>query len=141
MRADEARAAELFDLLVAHPDGLDKWDICFEMDIDEQLFFRALRCLRLTLGEGDTLTVPVRREGRRAFYFLSGSVAEGDEWVGERIKRARAQVQVDRAYWASLTNASDGRTLEGRYIRTLARWTNRVAEDLAEIDDRHAASP
>jgi hypothetical protein len=130
--ADERLAEQLYDALVAAPEGLSMADIAETLGVTHQRAALALRCLRLMLGGGDSINVPFRAEGRRRLYYLAGTSAGGNEWQAIRMKTMLSRIHVDLAWWSSMVAATDGRTTEGRLARAAHRHFSRLAEGVAE---------
>lgn len=137
----EALAARLYDLLAAKPDGLDIHEIAAHLEIPREQADMVVRKLRLILGEGDSINVPVRIEGRRHVYYLAGRPVDGAGWQAIRVKTMLSRLDVDRAWWRSMVTATSGRTKEGRMARAVEKYFNRLVEDVEEIRTTSETAP
>jgi len=140
----EARMVRLFDVLAAAPDGLDIYQIADKlyMSVSPDLY-KVIRELRLQLGalsadEDERIrgyTIPIRREGTRQVYFLSARREDGHEWQAVHVDTLTSRIEVDVAYWRSLTAIADGRSREGKIARACVKHFERLLEDITEIRD------
>lgn len=129
----EALAATLFDELVAHPEGMDMAGIIELLEVpDRNVATKVITTLRLTLGEGDTITVPVIRKGPKHIYSLSGVWDESQDWLQRRARFLRQFIRTEVAALESLSNGADGRTKEGKVLRLALTDAKRLEEDLTE---------
>lgn len=128
----EDLAGQFYDLLVAEPDGLDKHQIASKLGVPVRVVVPILRKLRLILGGGDSINIPWRSEGRRRIYFLTGQIEQGQQWQAARISKKLADLEVDLAWWRSMVEATDGRTVDGKKARLALRHQQRLFEDMSE---------
>jgi hypothetical protein len=127
----EDLAGQLFLILEAEPDGMDKRQIAAKLSVPVRVVVKIIRKLRLILGAGDSINVPWRADGRRRVYFLAGQVDLGQQWQGARIAKKLADLEIDLAWWRSMVEATDGRTLDGKRARLALRHQQRLFEDIS----------
>ncbi len=128
----EELSVRLFNELVSRPDGMTMDEIMEVLDVSRrEVASKVITTLRLALGEGDSIAVPVIRHGKQHVYKLTGVWDDSREWI---IKRARYKAQTlksDSATTRALVQSTDGRTLDGKVVRRLATSLQRLEEDVA----------
>lgn len=126
----EAMATSLFEELVRRPDGMLMEEIIEYLDVpDRFVASRVITTLRLDLGEGDAITVPVIQEDKRHIYKLVGSYDDAQEWLLKRARYMAQRLKTDAAATSSLVRRTDGRTSSGKAARRLQTSASRLAED------------
>lgn len=129
----DAYAAELLDLLMASPDGLDRYEIEDRLDLVHPYHVGVvIQRLRRMLGESDTVNVVSAREGMRNVYYLSGNVADSMPWTQTRFRDQLTRLETLSAVWRSMVAGLDSRTAEGRVARNVLKWTERLMEDVRD---------
>lgn len=131
----EGLAEELYNLLASHPDGVALADIATTLGVSRRQAQGVVRKLRLLLGSGNSINVPVRLDAGRHVYYLTDRPNGGDQWQAVRTKTMVSRIAVDQAWWRSMVAATNGRTAEGRIARAALRHFTRLGEDLAEITE------
>lgn len=130
----------IFDYLVSHPDGGTVHDFAEALSFPLPTIRRGIRDARMILGEGDTLFILCEPQGAREpwrYYLVDGSQVvnmEESNWAVNRIHDAQSRVALIATAMRVAERATDGRTLEGKKARVLARACSRLVEDLEEID-------
>lgn len=128
-----AYAAELLDLLVSSPNGLDRYEIEERLDLAHPYHVGVVvQHLRRMLAEDDTVNVIVARDGWRSVYYLSGSVSESMPWTQTRFKDQLTRLETTAAVWRSIAAGYDGRSPEGRVARNILKWNERLLEDVRD---------
>lgn len=126
-------AMELFDLLTATPDGLDRYQIEERLALVHSYHVnQVIHRLRRVLGEGDTINVVHRKEGWRTVYFLSGDLDGTTPWTRTMCRDQLTRLETMSAVWRSIVTGSDGRTVEGRIARHILKWIDRLVEDVQD---------
>lgn len=128
----EALAGRLFDALVERPEGMVMKEIIDLLDgVRGAVATKVVTRLRLDLGDGDSIAVPVNRKDGEWRYTLASSMGETNNWL---ITRGRAKLQTiktDVASVAAIVRGADGRTREGKAAQMLSVGLQRIEEDLA----------
>jgi hypothetical protein len=131
MSAVADRAGDIFDLLVAAPDGLTIVEITDALACSHELFRGALQALRDSLGDTDSINVVVEAPDWK--YRLVGSLDEAKGYVGNRLadteRRLRTQLQVA----TSLASGTKATTTEGKMARLLKKSLARLLEDMTDL--------
>lgn len=126
----EELATTLFEELVSEPDGLTMEQIIERLELNDRFTAsKVISTLRIALGDGDTITVPVIRKGMTFTYRLSGSLDQCQNWLMTRARYMATRLKSDAAATASLTKGLDGRTHDGRTVRRLRTSAERLVED------------
>ena len=137
----ETRRDDLFTILVGAPDGLTIDDIASGLDCNMENAKRAVRDLRLLLGEDTDINVTCtpRGQGQRWVYELVGGTNPATRgWVDNRTGDTEARLRTIRAVIASAVAATDGRSVDGRRARRIERGLRHMIEDLdALIETDH----
>lgn len=129
----EELSTTLFEKLVDSPDGMTMEEIVKFLDVqDRSVATKVITTLRLDLGEGDTITVPVIRDGALHKYILSGVMDDSHDWLQRRARFLRQFVKTETAALGALARRVDGRSKEGRALRMALTDAVRLEEDLAE---------
>lgn len=140
MRHDDI-AGMIYDVLADAPDGMTIYDIAVKIDLPVHSCRRAMRNARLTLAEGDTLFVIAEPQGPREpwlYKLVDGKVlVRPDEsgWTTNRVGDAQSRVHLLHVAMDVAARATDGRSIEGRKARVMAKSLRRLDEDLTEIDE------
>ena len=130
--ARETRRDNLFDLVVASPDGVTVSQMMAEMDLTKKQAGVAIRDLRLFLGEYDGVNLPCvpQKPGEEWVYHLAGTLDDVREWAISRINDTVSRLLTMDAVMSSIVEATDGRSLEGRKARIIERSLARLLEDI-----------
>lgn len=133
MKADE-RVGLLYDFAVSKPEGFTYLDVHREYGWHRTNFGRTVRALRL-LFSGDAITLTCDRAAWNMphVYKLVGNYEAARPWVAGRVGDLESRLDTVHAVANTLTNATDGRTLEGRKVRRIKKTIGRLIEDLNEI--------
>ena len=128
---------ELWDFAVAHPDGFT-WADCadkFSWAARRTEFFRIVRALRLTLGNGDSINLTCEPNGPKQLwlYRLSGTYDAARPWTANRLGDMECRLETIAGVSKSLVAATDGRSADGRKARLIAKTVGRLTEDLQEM--------
>jgi hypothetical protein len=128
-----AYAAELLDLLVTSPIGLDRYEIEERLDLAHPYHVGVvIQHLRRMLAKDDTVNVVVARDGFRSVYYLSGSVSESMPWTQTRFRDQLTRLETTAAIWRSVASGLDARSAEGRIARNILKWNERLLEDVRD---------
>jgi hypothetical protein len=135
MTARENRRDELFDLLVALPDGVTVDDIKVALACSHRQANDAVHDLRLFLGSFDDVNLPANPNGPRErwTYVLVGNLDGCREWMANRVGDTHSRIRTMQAMMASCVQASDGRTVDGKRARVIERALRRLLEDLDDL--------
>lgn len=131
----EEKAGMLFDFAVAMPDGFSYADVYHRFGWHRTSFMKTVRGLRLMFA-GDRITLvcePSNRPNAPHVYRLVGTYDAARPWVTNRVTNLESQLETVHAVAMTLTNATDGRTAEGRKVRKIERTIGRLIEDLADM--------
>lgn len=133
MKADDLAEA-LYDYAVSQPEGFTNVDFMAEHNVTLDEFNRAVNKLRSILAT-DTITLICDPGDARSpwIYRLVGQVDEGSPWVQNRLRDAESRFTTMSHVAATLVNATDGRSLDGRRARLMQKALTRLKEDLDEI--------
>lgn len=123
-------ATRLFEELYRKPHGLDMEEIRELFDVSRDVASKVITTLRIALGEGDSIAVPIIIEGNRHIYKLAGSRAECMAWLLKRARYDLQKVRTEIATYRALASATDGRTTEGKLARQTLIQVTRLEEDL-----------
>ena len=129
-------AGELFDFAVTRPDGFTNEEALPVLNLKRiEQFNKAVRRLRLIL-EDDTiqLVCDPQGSGEDWLYRLVGNLDDAGPWVNNRLRDLNARLETQHAVAKSLVTATDGRTIEGRKARLVAKTLGRLREDLDDVD-------
>lgn len=127
----EALAAILFTRLAEKEEGASMKEIVDFLGVPSRhVATKVITRLRLDLGEGDTITVPVIRKGRRHFYVLSGVYDDAKAWFERRARFLYQFIKTENAAYESLFRGTDGRTKDGKSLALALRDAQRLEEDL-----------
>lgn len=129
----DALATQLFDALADHPDGFTIHEISALLEIPRQTANMVIRTLRLTLGQGDSITVPYRVDGRQRRYFLASQVEALVERNNIRQTTYASNMETEIAMWQAVKAQTNGRTVEGRKARLYLKYWTRLSEDINEL--------
>lgn len=127
----EALSVALFDELVRRPEGMVMQEILELLDVPQRVGERVITTLRLALGEGDTIAVPVIQQGNRHIYKLSGAFGECQDWLVKRARHKAQLLKTDSASLRALVKATDGRTTDGKAAARMLTSAVRLEEDVA----------
>lgn len=128
----EQLTVDLYEGLVANPDGLTIYEISELLDVPLRVARKVVTKLRLDLGEGDSITVPCKNNSKQRLYFLSGTLDESQDWLTTRARFKASCIKTDVASLRSLITQADGRTKDGRVLKRLSTSVVRLDEDLSE---------
>lgn len=129
----DALATSLFDALADHPEGFTIHEIGVLLEIPRQTANTVIRTLRLTLGQGDSITVPYKIDGRQRRYFLASQVEALRERSEIRQATYASNMDTEIAMWTAVKAQTNGRTIEGRKARLYLKYWTRLREDINEL--------
>lgn len=134
----EALSTDLFDLLVAKPDGVTINEIAKKFDVPVHIARGLTRHLRKILGNDDTVNVICTPQSHREQwrYQLVGNYDEGSAWVSNRIGDVETRIETMNSVVSALARALDKRTVQGRRAMVIARGLGRVIEDLTDLREQ-----
>lgn len=141
MKTDDLAEA-LYDYAVSKPDGFTNVDFMAEHGVSLPDFNKAANKLRSILAD-DTITLicdPAEAKSPWT-YRLVGKVDEGSPWVTNRLRDAESRFATMGAVAASLVNATDGRSADGRRARLMLKALTRLKEDLDEVSSEVSGWP
>lgn len=134
MSIKDTRAGLLYDYAVTRPEGFTYKDIDREFRWDRHRFLGVVRRLRSILGAEDiTLTCTPGRSREPWVYQLVGTYDAARPWATNRVGDLESRLQTIHHVAQSLTNGSDGRTLEGKKARLIERTVRHLVENLADL--------
>ncbi len=135
MRLGE-KISRLFDFAVEHEDGFTYQDVQEELGWKRAEFFKVANRMRLMLGNDDTINLVCEPQGPSEpwRYKLIGNLRDAGRWNGNRLQDCESRILTIHAVLASIVQAVDGRTSEGKRARVMHRMLGRLIEDLAELD-------
>ncbi len=128
-------AGRLLDYAKAAPDGFDRDDIRIAYGWNRGRFTKAVRALRILLGDSETVNLIAEPNGWGPWRYSLVGTLEGEAWW--RTNRERdmlARLLTVRAMNASIVRGTSGRTLEGRRARKLERNIDRLIEDFEDME-------
>ncbi len=130
----ERRANRLFDFACEQPNGFTREEGMAEIGGGRSDFTRALRDVRVALGEDEINVVSEPRGASESWrYRLVGTWDEAAPWAGRRTENICAQLTTVYSVAGSIVAATDGRTFDGRRARLVRKVVGRLVEDLAEL--------
>ena len=134
-RAHTKRADALFDFLADRPNGATVTDMRNEFGWGHGQTNQAIRALRKVLAE-DVINVVCEPHVHRGrwLYRLVGHPADSRFYVTNRLLDLEARLETQQYVTESLEHATDGRTVEGRKARKIARTLSYLQKELADID-------
>lgn len=131
------RAGVLFDYAASRPEGFLASDARADLDWSEKQFATAVRAFRLIFGEDEiNLVTQQRGFGQPKLYQLVGDFDSARPFLAERMRTLEAMLRTTLAVANSISNGSDGRTVEGRKARFAVRHLGRLVEDIDEVEGR-----
>ena len=142
---------DLWDFAVAHPEGFTWADVRDETDAhgnpchpwaqERSGFFAVTRALRITIGAGDSINLVCEPQGSGELwrYRLVGTYEAARPWNANRLGDIEARLETIAGVSRSLVAATDGRRVDGRKARLIAKTVGRLVEDLAELN--HGSPP
>lgn len=135
-------AIKLADWVANHPDGFIMRGATLKAigartPSEAGAAVRILRGHLATVGAGWNLVCEPAGKGNPWVYRLANTLAGGaDPWIrnrlGDQVTRTRSSLHV----LASIIDATDGRSADGRTARILHRHYERALQDLAEVEER-----
>lgn len=126
----EALAIELYNELEQHPEGVEMRAITEALDIPEFVAYKVITRLRCDLGDGDVITVPVVRVGRKHIYKLDATLKGTRDWMAKRFRHEATMAKTNTATFKALVKGLDGRTKSGRVASRSLLSATRFEEDL-----------
>jgi hypothetical protein len=141
MSAADDRAGEIFDALVAAPNGMTKTELCAQLSYTNKQFVDGIRAARLVLADNDTVFIladpDTRYRGTWRYRLVGGATlvdAEQSGWTANRIGDAQSRVQLLAKAMAVAKRATKPGTVLGRKAREMERVLRHLVEDLDAID-------
>lgn len=123
-------AVDLYEELTNRPMGMDKRQIAEYLDVPLKVASHTITRLRLELGDGDSIMVPIRHEGTRQVYFLSAQKDEAQAWLETRARTQAAKIKTEVATFAAMVRGADGRTTDGKLARMLSMQAQQMDQTL-----------
>ena len=134
MRSDDGRAADagaLFDYLVDTPEPVVIDEIRAALGWTYRRTEQAIHDVRMALGADDSINLIAEPDGRGPWrYWLTGSAEDARWWQANRLVVLITQVRTNLAVAESIRRGIDGRTVEGRKARVLARTLGYIVDIL-----------
>ena len=132
----QQRAAQLYDLVVASPEGLKGSEMmallaCNKWQLDKAIF----DVRRVFAADEINLVADPGKVREEWTYQLVGNLDGSRWWVTNRVGDVEIRVATVVAILGSIHNAVDGRTLDGRKINLYMRHLGRLMEDLAQLTE------
>lgn len=126
----------LFDYATRKPAGFTKGDACADLRLKADEFNRAVNDIRRIFAK-DSITLVCVPAGQRQqwTYQLVGAYEVGGIWVDNRMADARTRFKTVAAITATLVNATDGRSRQGRIAREMNLTAKQLIERLELIDE------
>jgi hypothetical protein len=131
----DAHVSELFDFALARGEqGFTHLDAQAALGWNRNQFSHASRKLREIL-KGEPVNLVCSQESLREpwVYRLTGEQGPSREWQSNRLLDAETRLETIEHVAASLVQATDARSLEGRRARIIQRGVGRTLEDLADL--------
>lgn len=131
----DARVNALFDFAAAAPDGFTIDDACHHLRCTRAQVRDAIRQLRLALAD-DTINLICEPASylEQWTYRLVGNYDDAKGWAANRISDCRTRMVTIKGVAASVVLGTDGRTIEGKQAKKIARTLGFLIEELADID-------
>lgn len=139
MSATDDMSGRLFDYAVSRPEGFTRDEASRALDITRWTFVRAVRRLRLVLGDDDTINLIANKPGPEAasaqwVYQLVGSAADALWWSNNRRRDVETRLRTIYAVNHSMVAAAKANTRDGRHARVMEKGLSRLIEDLDELN-------
>lgn len=131
MRVIDERVTQLFDLLMANPEGVTWSDIAAELEIDHGEANRVIRAFRLAFAK-DTVNLTATPQGLREEWLYTLD-ADSEAWAANRIADTESRLETMTAMMQTVVKATNPRTLAGRKARKMEVALRHLQEDLAEL--------
>jgi hypothetical protein len=127
--------AALFDFAADKPEGFTYIDVRATLGWQRDQFVKVARQLRLVFAD-DQINLVCEPQGSCEpwRYKLVGNVEDARAWSSNRIGDIETRLETIKAVAETLTNATDGRTIEGRKARKIHRTLGYLIGELSEID-------
>lgn len=136
------QAAELFDYMVAQPEGATWEDVACKFDwaANRAHFFHVARKLRLILGEDDqiNLVCDPRGRGQTWLYRLVGNPEDALPWQANRLRDAEARLGTIVSVASSVGRGVGKRTLVGRKARKIESTVGYLLRELGDLNEQEA---
>lgn len=131
----DVRAGELYDFAAENPEGFRLWEFAEESECTMGQASDAVSRLRKMLGDHEINLICDPEGWGPWIYRLVETPQDARPWLltrqGDTISRIKIQLEVAR----SGVNATDGRTIEGRYARKEVKAYLRQIEDFEEMHE------
>lgn len=133
--ATDEELSSLFDL-IASKGGQTILDIAAHLGVRVRRAQVVVHDLRQMFGHDDTVNLVCDPQGQRELwlYDFRGTLDGVTPWTGWSLAHVETRLETLEAVAASIERAADGRTIEGRRARILARAIRRAREDLADLN-------
>lgn len=126
--------ALLFDFAVMHSEtGFTQPEAAAALGVDVRQMPRFINALRKEFGESDINLIADPDGTNKWIYRLTGRPEDARAWNSNRVGDMESRLTTMKAVAHSLTNSTDGRSLEGRKARIIDRSLGRLIEDLAVL--------
>jgi hypothetical protein len=125
----------LFDYAEAHPDGFDIHDVEDDLDWRREHLYAVGRALRLVFADDEiNLICEPNGYNKPWLYKLVGTYDDARVWATVRYRDMYSRLETTEAVATSLVNATDGRSIEGRKVRKIARTLSYLRAELVDIE-------
>ncbi|MDQ3307570.1 MAG: hypothetical protein M3499_04315 [Actinomycetota bacterium] len=131
-------AGRLYDFAVRHPDGFTYVDVGRDFGWSRVYFYAVVRVVRSVFA-GDAIALvctPPTTGSEPWLYELVSTYDAARPWAVNRIGDMESRLDTVHGVASSLTNATDGRTMEGRKVRKIESTVGYLLRELADINDQ-----
>lgn len=141
MTPREMRRDRLFDLVMvwgawSKANGFRVNDVMNSESWSHNHVRAAIHDLRLWMADtGDKINLVCEPDGayNQWLYYFTGDPAEAAIWIDNRDRDLVSRLETIKAVSATLVNATDGRTAQGKRVRKVERTVSYLLTELQEI--------
>lgn len=127
-------AGLLYDFAVDHPRGFIYEDAKDKFGWHYSRFIKVVRHLRQILSADEiTLTATPQGQHERWLYMLVGTYDAARPWATNRVGDLETRLDTIHGVANTLTNATDGRSVEGKKARLIERTIRHLMENLNDL--------
>jgi hypothetical protein len=124
----------LFDYAVSKPEGFTYEDVEQDLGWPRERFFSVTRRFRRMFAEDQINLVCEPQEQREPWlYKLVGKYDDARLWATNRVEDLVSRTHTIHSVSRTLTNATDGRSTEGRKARLIERKMRQLIEELGDL--------